>query len=170
MQVRRRTVHAGAKRRRVAVRADGGLPKPALSHPAQRVADERLLGDGRWVGLEISYAVQPKPGGLAQAFLIGRDTPLWARRSCGAGAVAVFASDVEGLWTPAWSDWPKRDQFWTAAIDSLLPPPTPGDAPTTGYAPEYQPGSADRELLRRIAEESAAFDAMLKKIRSSRRR
>jgi glucose-1-phosphate thymidylyltransferase len=34
---------------------------------------KRLLGDGRRWGIELSFAIQPHPGGIAQAFLIGRD-------------------------------------------------------------------------------------------------
>jgi len=42
-------------------------------NPHDEPAYRRLFGDGRQWGLEISYAVQPRPGGIAEVFLVGRD-------------------------------------------------------------------------------------------------
>ncbi len=43
-----------------------------ISTPRDTPRFEQLLGDGKRWGIRFSYAVQPSPGGLAQAFLIGR--------------------------------------------------------------------------------------------------
>src|SRR5262245_29433213 len=44
-----------------------------ITTPHDQSGFQRLLGDGGQLGIRIGYAVQPDPGGLAQAFVIGRD-------------------------------------------------------------------------------------------------
>jgi glucose-1-phosphate thymidylyltransferase len=44
-----------------------------ITTPHEQEGFRRLLGDGAEIGLQIQYAAQPSPDGLAQAFIIGRE-------------------------------------------------------------------------------------------------
>jgi glucose-1-phosphate thymidylyltransferase len=44
-----------------------------ITTPEDQTAFRNLLGDGRHLGITISYAIQSEPRGLAEAFIIGRD-------------------------------------------------------------------------------------------------
>lgn len=44
-----------------------------ITTPEDAILFQRLMGDGSQWGIKISYAVQPYPGGLAQAFLVGAE-------------------------------------------------------------------------------------------------
>jgi glucose-1-phosphate thymidylyltransferase len=57
-----------------------------ITTPRDAAAFRALLGDGSAWGIALSYAVQPEPAGLAQAFLIGRDF-------IGADAVTLILGD-----------------------------------------------------------------------------
>ena len=44
-----------------------------ISTPTDITMFKNLFGDGSHLGISISYAVQPKPGGIAEAFIIGKE-------------------------------------------------------------------------------------------------
>jgi glucose-1-phosphate thymidylyltransferase len=57
-----------------------------ITTPHDRPLFEQLLGDGNQIGIDIKYAEQPSPDGLAQAFIIGKDF-------IGSDAVALILGD-----------------------------------------------------------------------------
>ena len=77
-----------------------------ITTPEDSVAFKRLLGDGSQLGISLTYAVQPRPEGLAQAFVIGES--FIGGGPCalvlgdnifhgtGLGAELLAAKDIEG--------------------------------------------------------------------------
>jgi len=59
-----------------------------ITTPHEAEQFRRLLGDGSQLGITITYAVQPSPDGLAQAFLIGED------HLAGGGAGLVLGDNI----------------------------------------------------------------------------
>jgi glucose-1-phosphate thymidylyltransferase len=68
-----------------------------ISTPQDTPRFVELLGDGQRWGIRLSYAVQPEPGGLAQAFLVGRQFIGKSRVALGLGDNIFYGHELTAL-------------------------------------------------------------------------
>jgi glucose-1-phosphate thymidylyltransferase len=68
-----------------------------ITTPQDQDAFRRLLGDGSSLGLKFLYAAQPRPGGLAEAFIIGREFVGEDRVALALGDNVFFGSGFPGM-------------------------------------------------------------------------
>ncbi|RMD86605.1 MAG: glucose-1-phosphate thymidylyltransferase [Candidatus Dadabacteria bacterium] len=72
-----------------------------ISTPHDSESFQRLLGDGSWIGLNISYAVQESPDGIAQAFLIGKSFLNGSRAALALGDNIFFGHGLPEIFKKA---------------------------------------------------------------------
>lgn len=102
-----------------------------ISTPHDMPAFQRLLGDGADYGVSFSYAVQPEPRGLAEAFIIGRefigsdsvclvlgDNIFYGQGFTGMLQQAVEYAEGEGLSTIFGYRVPNPTRFGVAEVDT----------------------------------------------------
>ena len=72
-----------------------------ISTPQDTPRFQELLGDGRRWGIRLQYAVQPKPGGIAQALLIGREFLAGEALALILGDNIFYGHEMQSLIKPA---------------------------------------------------------------------
>ena len=71
---------------------------------------KRLLGDGRQWGIELSFAIQDHPGGIAEAFLIGRDFLAGGPSALILGDNIFYGDNLRALLRDFGAASPRRDR------------------------------------------------------------